>query len=231
MGKFIDISGMKFNRLLVIERVEDIISSDGNKRPCWKCLCDCGNYKCVEGSNLRNGYIKSCGCLLKENKGNPNIKYSTKNKKHGDSTRNNHTRLYCVWQAMKSRCYNPNNKRYDKYGGRGIIVCDEWLHDYKAFKKWSYENGYNDQTDGLHCSIDRIDNDKGYSPNNCRWVTMFVQANNTRRNHIIEYNGESHTLAEWSRIVGIDYKVLSSRINRYNWPIEKALKTPVKNKE
>ena len=137
--------------------------------------------------------------------------------KHGDS----YTRLYSVYQSIIDRCYNINNKRFNDYGGRGIDVCDEWKNNYIAFKEWAISNGYQE---GL--SIDRIDNDMGYSSSNCRWVTRKTQQNNTRFNHIVEYNNESKTIAEWSEITGIKYDTLYSRLYR-GWTAEKALTTPV----
>ena len=123
---------------------------------------------------------------------------------------------------MISRCYNKNNKRYDSYGGRGINICDEWLdktNGFINFYKWSIENGYEE---GL--SIDRINNDYGYYPENCRWTDRKTQQNNTRFNKIIEFNGEKHTLSEWSEILNISYTVLSTRLNR-NWSIDRAFTT------
>lgn len=117
-------------------------------------------------------------------------------------------RLYIIWRAMRERCRREKNKRYKNYGGRGIRVCEEW-NDYITFKKWALANGYND---GL--TIDRIDNDGNYEPSNCRWVDRASQANNKSNNHLITHNGETHTAMEWSRITGIPYRTILSRINR-----------------
>lgn len=141
------------------------------------------------------------------------------NKKHGMKG----TRLYRIWQAMKNRCNNHNANRFDDYGGRGITVCDEWVDDFEAFHTWAMSNGYlSDLT------IDRMDNDKGYSPDNCRWATDKQQANNSRQCHQIEFNGEVHNMSEWSEILGIPRHVLSNRINAYGWTIERALTTKVR---
>ena len=136
------------------------------------------------------------------------------------------TRLYGVWKGMKSRCYNEGHTSYKYYGGKGIKVCEQWEHDFMAFRTWSLNNGYKE---GL--SIDRIDSNKDYGPDNCRWVTPLVQCNNTSRNHIITYHGESKTMAEWADEVGINYSTLRSRINIRKWPIEKALFTPLQHQE
>lgn len=117
-------------------------------------------------------------------------------------------RLYRIWMAMRARCMCKNLKTYKRYGGRGIKICDEW-NDYLVFKEWALSNGYSD-----HLSIDRINNDGNYEPSNCRWATNKEQANNKRNNHIITINGESHTFAEWSKISGINYSTIRSRINR-----------------
>lgn len=135
------------------------------------------------------------------------------------------TRLYRIWLGMKDRCNNPNTSRYLDYGGRGITVCDEWNDDFKSFYDWSMSHGYSDIL-----TIDRIDNDKGYSPDNCRWVTMLIQANNSRHNHNITYKGETHSLSDWSRILGLSFHLLSNRINRYGWSVENAFETPKSNK-
>ena len=154
--------GDKFNRLTVIEEMQK------RKQRCkvYKCLCDCGNETpvYVTSTNLRKGYSKSCGCYHKE-------RAREANKTHGKS----HTKLYYVWQDMRKRCNNPKHHAYKDYGGRGITVCDEWNNDYVPFHEWAMNNGYKA---GL--SIDRVNNDKGYSPDNCRWVTMSVQCCNQR---------------------------------------------------
>mgnify|MGYP003288865965 CR=1 FL=1 len=137
-----------------------------------------------------------------------------RHKIHGETNKN--SRLHRIWSNMNSRCKNPKNNRFHDYGGRGITVCDEW-HDYLTFKQWAMANGYED-----HLTIDRIDNDKGYSPNNCRWVNRFVQQNNMRTNTTIEYRGEKHTLAEWSRIFDIPYHTLVTRYTR-GWTVERLL--------
>lgn len=134
------------------------------------------------------------------------------------------TKLYTVWSHMKDRCNNPRKDTYPYYGGRGIKVCAEWINNFKAFYDWSMANGYKE---GL--TLDRINTDGDYEPNNCRWITTKEQANNRRSNRYITFNGESHTLAEWSVITGISDYNIWQRIERLHWSIEKALTTPVKN--
>jgi hypothetical protein len=130
------------------------------------------------------------------------------------------TRLYRIYNNMLARCYNANTPNFKNYGGRGITVCREWLCDYKIFSEWALSNGYRDDL-----SIDRIDVNGNYEPNNCRWVTSYVQSNNTRRNNFITLNGETHTLKEWADNFGISEKTVRDRLKR-GWSIEKSLVTP-----
>lgn len=172
------------------------------------CKCECGNEIEVRADNLRNGHTVSCGCARTVGTGQKGV-----NTTHGESN----TRLYEIWCSMKKRCDNPNSNRYKNYGGKGIKYCDEWA-EYTSFRDWALANGYAD-----NLTIDRKDNDKGYCPSNCTWTTYTYQANNRTNNRKIEYNGETHTLAEWGRITGIKSSVIQSRIDRYNWSIEEAL--------
>lgn len=119
------------------------------------------------------------------------------------------TRLYRIWTAMKSRCYNKNHKWYGRYGGRGIKICDEWINDFAAFREWAISNGYKDDL-----SIDRIDNDKGYSPENCRWTNQEEQCSNTSRNRILTLNGKSQTMSQWAREIGVQPYEIYRRIER-----------------
>lgn len=132
---------------------------------------------------------------------------------HGDTG----TRLYHIWANMKARCTNTNNRQFVDYGGRGISICEEWLK-YEAFRDWALSNGYNERL-----SIDRIDNDAGYRPDNCRWATPREQANNTRKVRLIAFNGETHSVCEWARILGIKQSTLNMRLNKYGWSAEQAL--------
>lgn len=208
MSKLIDISGKKFNNLLVVERYYN--GKPGKSY--WKCLCDCGNETIVSGSNLRNGSVKSCGCL----------KYSSKNKTHGMSK----SSLYNIWNGMKFRCTNKNSGSYKNYGQRGISVCEEWFNNPQSFIEWALKNGYKE---GL--TIDRIDNEKDYCPENCRWISKGEQAKNRRMNYCIEYKGETKTLWELCEELNLNYNLVHNRIKKLGWSLEKAINTPVnKNK-
>lgn len=212
MGSFIDITGQTFGRLYVVKQVEDQVAQNGRRRKMWLCKCECGNAKVINGDNLKSGYTQSCGCLQKQ-------RAHEANTVHGDTD----SRLYNVWSAIKRRCYQPYEPKYDRYGGRGIKMCDEWRDDYSAFMKWAIENGYDSNAERGECTIDRIDNNADYCPENCRWVSMTVQANNRESNHCISYNGETHTIAEWAEKANMPYARLAQRITRYGYSIEKAL--------
>jgi hypothetical protein len=199
-----DLNGQRFGRLLVIERSETI-----NKRTRWKCQCDCGNQKIVEAGNLKNGNISSCGCLRRET----TIKRKTI---HGGKG----TRLYHIWNHMRQRCVNPNNRQFIDYGGRGIAICSEW-NEFENFRNWAINNGYED-----NLTIDRKNNDGNYEPNNCRWANDKQQANNKRNNHFVEYQGQRKTIAEWADICKLKPPTLLRRLSN-KWSIEKALSTPV----
>lgn len=213
MRKFKDLTGQKFGRLTVLGRTDDYVSPKGDRTIQWLCLCECGNERKVQSSHLKDGHTKSCGCLNKD------ILSKTAST-HGDSE----TLLYKVYQNMKQRCVNPNNKRYEFYGGKGISVCKEWNDDYLKFKEWALENGYRQ---GL--SIDRIDVDKDYEPSNCRWAGHKVQNNNRSINHYVTHNNVTKTLSEWADEYNIDYNVFSWRI-RKGWDVERALTTPIRPK-
>ena len=208
-GKLIDLTGQRFGRLTVVSRAENTAS--GKVR--WNCLCDCGAKTTNHSHLLKSGQSKSCGCLQKES-------VSKSNTKHGDSFNN----LYHVWRNMLDRVNLQSREDYKHYGGRGITVCNDW-YSYDTFKKWALSSGYAE-----NLTLDRENNNKGYSPDNCRWVTMKRQNNNRRNNRIIEYNGEIKTLSEWADTTQIPAHVLKQRLNKLKWSVEKTLSTPARKK-
>lgn len=210
MGRLEYLVGQKFERLTVIAEAETHIKPCGDKVPMLLCKCECGNKKKISFYNLKSGNTKSCGCYSRE---------IIKKRKMTHGMFN--TRIYRIYAGMKSRCYNPNRKKYPIYGGRGIKICDEWLGEdgFMNFYNWSISNGYDDTL-----SIDRIDVNGNYEPSNCRWATTKKQGNNTTTNRYITFNGKTKTLAEWSDETGISYSALKHRIDR-GWEIEKALTT------
>jgi len=177
MGKFQDLTGLKFGKLTVIERAEN--SPIGHTR--WDCRCECGNETIVSSSDLKSGNTKSCGCLKKKN-----------NFKHGDIK----SKEYNAWTGAKQRCFNKKDPSYKNYGGRGITMCSRWANDYTKFLKdmGRCPDGY---------TLDRIDNDGNYEPDNCRWASRKTQSQNTRTNRYIEYDGKRMVLAGWASKIGI----------------------------
>ena len=176
--KALDLTNKKFNKLSVVEK-----TTNQKHKTMWKCKCDCGNIVFVTTSNLTCNRVKSCGCLKTEKL----IERSTTHNQR-------HTNLYEVWKTMKQRCFNSNNKSYKNYGARGIQVCEEWKNSFDSFYKWSMSNGYKQ---GL--TIDRINNNDNYCPENCRWTDRTTQANNSRWNKHIIIDGKDDTLANWIR--------------------------------
>ena len=204
--------GNSYGRLTVIKRA----NNNKHRQAVWLCRCICGNELLVVGSALRKGHTKSCGCL------NDEVRRATCKKRsttHGMT----HTRLYVCWVKMKQRIQNPNDNRFSYYGGRGISLCSEW-NKFEAFRDWALANGYNDKL-----TIDRIDNNGPYSPANCRWVSMDVQANNKRGNVFLEYMGKKQTIAQWARDLKIKVPTLWTRLYRYRWTIEQAFTRPLRS--
>jgi len=192
MAKLIDIMGQKFGRLTVISRAEN----GKTGQPRWNCKCDCGGKTITLGGDLRSGGTKSCGCLQRE-------LLVMKNTTHGMGK----TPIYKNWKDMRKRCLNPSSREYKHYGGRGITVCDRWM---------KFENFYGDMGEKPNgTSIDRIDNNKGYSPDNCRWATQKEQTRNQRTNRIIKYEGKEQCLAVWAEELGIKYTTLWHRLEKY----------------
>lgn len=197
-----DLTNKKFGRLTVIKVDEE----RSNKRTYWICECECGELKSVRSDSLTTknpkSSIRSCGCLKKEqNKIN-----LTANHSHKMSG----TRLYETWSGMKDRCLNENSRGYLRYGGRGINICQEWLDDFVPFRDWALSNGYSDDL-----TIDRIDNDGNYEPNNCRWVNDKQQANNRSSNINVEYQNQVFNLKEWKERLDLDMSD-TTLYNRYH---------------
>lgn len=194
-----DLTGQKFGRLTVLERGDSL----GRVGVYWKCKCECGNECTVHGNAIVRGHTKSCGCLAVETSKNA--------KSHGLSS----TKEYKIWKAMRRRCYGKNTENYHRYGGRGVRVCEEWS-EFSNFYKWCGENGYKE---GL--TIDRIDNDGDYCPENCRWVDKITQGNNKSNNRRILYKGEELTLMQIERRTGIDHRTIGKRLDA-GWTVEQS---------
>jgi len=189
-----NLMGKKFGSLTVIENIT-------KERSRWLCRCDCGNTHEAYAFQLLNGKSDNCGCLT-------GAKSSVSHAIHGMSG----SPLHRTWSGMRQRCLNPNNDRWDSYGGRGIKICDRWL---------SFENFYADMGDRpADTSLDRIDNDKGYFPANCKWSSRQQQQNNMRSNVIISYNGEARTLANWASHLNLDEGMLRARYVR-GWGVDR----------
>lgn len=191
MSKVKDMSGVVINDLKVVKRVENY--RDGKAQ--WLVKCHCGNEFKAIGKFLINNTIKSCGCL----KAKRMIEYGKAKSTHGDTK----SRLFSIWTGMKKRCYYKNSVGYKNYGGRGITVCKEWKDDYSKFKEWALSNGYSE-----NLTLDRIDTNKNYSPENCKWSTRTEQNRNKRNNKLINYKGKLLTQSEVCEITGLSkYKV------------------------
>jgi len=210
IGKFQSLVGQRFGRLVVLERVGTYVQPCGSKSPTYRCKCDCGNETVVPARNLRSGNTQSCGC-----------------KKHPEYYRHSE-RLYGVYRCILDRCRNPNNENYKYYGGRGIDICEEWKKDYAYFREWAYENGYSENDNNrFTCTIDRIDVNGNYCPENCRWVSSKEQGMNRRNNVRFEIDGVLYSYKELSEIYNINERTLRGRIHD-GWSIDKAISTPVR---
>lgn len=208
--KVTDLSGRRFDHLVVIK---DIGCNDRGRR-IYECLCDCGEIVNVVSDRLTSGEKSSCGCIEKE-----------KRRKtlgvHGCT----YSRLHRIWYGMKFRC-DKGDKYCDKqYVERNIHVCDEWRNSFNAFKEWAMQNGYNDKL-----TLDRFDNYGDYCPDNCHWATMAEQNRNRTNNRNIEYRGETKTLAEWARELGLNYWTLIYRFDKLGMTPEEAFNTPIMDK-
>lgn len=200
--KAIDITGQKFGRLTVVEKV----GSKKGEGVLWRCKCDCGGEVEVTGKKLRNGNTKSCGCIAKELLVARNKASGT----HGMTA----TPTWISWDSMKQRCLNVKHKSYAIYGGRGIKICDRWLESFEDFLA-----DMGERPEGM--TLDRIDVDGDYTPGNCRWATSETQSNNRTNNRLVEYRGVTQTLAKWARELGISRQALRYRLD-HGWSIREA---------
>ena len=216
-GKAESLIGKTFNMLTVIERDNNKVYSNGKTYVMWKCRCECGNVLSVSALHLKNGHTKSCGCMHRNNA--KKLNYSHGGRSKDDPGKN---RLYGVWSNMKNRCNNQNCKEYKHYGGRGIVVCEEWEKNFESFCTWAFNNGYDASVKRGKCTLDRINVDGNYCPENCRWVDQKTQCNNTRKNVRLVYNNEEHTLSEWRDITNIPIETIRWRINN-GWEIKDVL--------
>ena len=182
MGIAKNLIGKRFGKLIIIKKL-----SSGNDGVRWLCKCDCGNETIVTTHKLNSGNTKSCGCLV-----------SAVNKTHGLSN----TRQWKIWEGIKQRCFNINHPRYKDYGGRNITMCDEWANNFMSFYDWSMKNNYDD-----YLTLDRIDVDKGYNPDNCRWVDNNTQAHNKRLDKLYTYNGKTLSVRDWCKEIGFYWSI------------------------
>lgn len=210
MSAFIDLTGQRFGHWSVIQSM----GAERQGKPVrWLCRCDCGTERIVCESHLRNGSSQSCGCTRRDNPNHPK-------RTHGESR----SRLYHTWKSIKARC-NPKTtveRSQRDYAGRGIRVCEEWENSYEAFRDWALSNGYDDTL-----TIERIDVNRGYEPQNCTFIPFEQQPVN-RRNTLLTVNGVTKTKQEWAGDIGINLRTLSSRLNKLHWSPERAVSTPAR---
>ena len=200
--KFCDLTGQRFGSLVVLSR-----QPNRNSKVMWLCQCDCGHQSIVQANHWRDGSTQSCG--------------------HCADARS--SRLYrSVWNKLFQRCYNPNSKDYPNYGARGIKVCDEWKTFWK-FRDWAFAHGYDDTATYGACTLDRIDVNGDYEPENCRFVTLTEQCRNKQHNHQITYCGITQPISAWATETGISSSALYNRFNR-GWDPERAFSQPVRGR-
>lgn len=200
--------GARFARLQVIETYKLRGETWQQSRYYAQCRCDCGTVLITRINNLRSENTQSCGCVMRDGR---------------KKTRLSRTRIGQIWRGMMHRCYNPKSPAYKNYGGRGIQVCDQW-HALECFAKDITSLGY-----AANLTIERIDNNGDYSPDNCQWIPKALQSKNKRSNVIIEFRGRSMCIADWARHIGIPYRTLRARLRVRGWPVERALTTITTN--
>lgn len=211
-GGTINIAGRIFGRLTVLRAV----GRDKRRKMLWLCRCQCGKEVTVRGKDLRSGNTQSCGCLHRD------IAAAGKTT-HGLS----HHPLHHIWKGIITRCTNQNETSYRHYGGRGITICDEWRHDFKAFHDYIIQLPHYGE---VSYSLDRQNNAMGYSPGNMRYATLVEQARNRRNNRLLTYNGITKCLSEWEDDLGLPKTTLKARLKR-GWSTERALMTPIRSRD
>lgn len=208
-----ELVGRRSGRLVIVKTA----GKASNRARLVECICDCGNKTICRWDGFQQGKTKSCGCLNREQQrknGLKTIHIAIQSKVTHNLT--NHP-LYNTFKRMKRRCLNPKDKNYASYGGRGIAICKEWLNDVSLFVEWSTKNGWKR---GL--SIDRIDNDGNYTPENCRWVDQKTQCNNTRRTKFLVFKGRRQSITQWAEEFNLDPSNVGRRLKN-GWTIEEAL--------
>ena len=186
---FKDLTNQKFGYLTAIS-IDSSKKSGHNTY--WLCRCDCGNTRSLQTHQLTAGNVTSCGCM--------------NTKKRKSEYLLDKKRIFNIYNGMRTRCCNSKSPSFKYYGGKGITICDEWLNDFKSFVNWAYANGYSNSL-----SIDRIDNSKGYYPDNCRWIALNDQFHNKTNNVWLSHNGETHTMADWCKLLNFSYTLAKSR--------------------
>lgn len=216
-AKYTILPGRKFGRLTVLEEGPRWKYPSSKPLRAYLCRCVCGREKLVTRNSLVTGHTRSCGCLNDETR---RALIGTIATIHGEARTGKQTPEYRAWLSMRRRCLSPKATGYQRYGGRGITVCDRWTSSFQNFLE---DVG---RKPGKQYSLERVNNDGPYSPENCKWATKSEQSANTRRSMRITFNGETLTLRQWAFRIGLPYNTLKSRIKWFRWPIEKALTTP-----
>lgn len=206
--RYKDLLFQRFGRLVV----RSFIGTNHKGAAVWECLCDCGGIKAVDAPNLTKGSTQSCGCLAIEQKRNA-AQYQCH-----EFSRSMHPKEYGAWSGMVRRCYSSKHPSYPRYGGRGIGVCDDWRYSFKTF--------YTDMGDAPKwASIERIDNEADYAPDNCRWATKKEQANNRRSNRVLTFDGKTMNVTQWAKHLGWPKSTIANRLS-LGWSIERTLSEP-----